>query len=281
MYRLTSEVYMHTKWQMTFFLFSGIANAGILLCISAKMITGFGEKAERYSLAVFLTGFSAVLAVALGLNNPAGIISLLARPGAGLSIAVISLTASAVFGLVIFFRKPMGMHIAVLSAAVSALVMYSLFKLYMISTRPALHTYLLLILFIAVSVQFASVLTVTGSARSDGVFRKNSPAALSILCINAVLFAAFILRIKMLMPPDRILSFEQLTAGSLSSVFWGAVLSMFVIPSVLSFLPALRNQSAMNGVYRLSAVLGIFLLSILINQMPAMAGAAGGGRMLF
>ncbi|MCD8569819.1 MAG: hypothetical protein LRY50_16365 [Geovibrio sp.] len=139
------------------------------------MLTGFGEKAERYSLAVFLTGFSAVLAVALGLNNPAGIISLLARPGAGLSIAVISLTASAVFGLVIFFRKPMGMHIAVISAAVSVLVMYSLFKLYMISTRPALHTYLLLILFIAAAVQFASVLTVTGSARSDGVFRKNSP----------------------------------------------------------------------------------------------------------
>lgn len=85
----------------------------------------------------------------------------------------------------------------------------------------------------------------------------------------------------MLAPPDRILSFEQLTSGSLAPVMWGAVLTMFVIPALASFIPALRKQPALNTIFRLSAALGIFLLSILINQMPAMTGTVGGGRILF
>lgn len=272
---------MYTKWQMTFFLFLGIVNAGILLCIAAKMIADSREKAERYSLAVFLTSLFAVLSVALGLNNPAGIINILAKPGTGLSSAVISLAVSAVFGLVLFIRKPSGMYIAFTSAAVSAAVIFCLSKLYMISTRPALHTFLLLSLFIVLSVQFASVLAVTDSSCSNSFFRKKSIISLCILSVSVLLFAAFILRIKMLTPPDRILSFEQLTSGSLAPVMWGAVFTMFVIPALASFIPALRKQPALNTIFRLSAALGIFLLSILINQMPAMTGTVGGGRILF
>lgn len=268
---------MHTKWQMTFFMSLGLMNAGLLLCTAAFMLNRLWERALNYTAAASLAGLLAIICVALGLNSPAGLISLLAKPGAGLSSAVISQAAAAALCAALYFKKARGAAAAAVTAAVSVLILYCMFRLYMISTRAALNTALLFALFAAFAAQFASALAVTDGT---GAFRKNSAAALCIIGVNALVFAVFILRIKALTPPDRILSFGQLVSGSLAPVLWGTVIAMFIIPAALSLFAPLKRNFAVNTVFRLSAAAGIFLLSILVNQMPAMSGAIG-GRMLF
>ena len=79
----------------------------------------------------------------------------------------------------------------------------------------------------------------------------------------------FTLRINMLVPKDRALDFLNVLCGSLAPIYWGAVLCTFVVPFAFSLI-ALKGKTVPKAVNFVSIV-GIFLITLLINQMPVIA----------
>lgn len=272
---------MHTKWNMTVFLFIGLISAGILLYTAIDMlISQHRQERFKYAITMTISGFTAILVIALGLNNPANLINILARPETGLSSAVLSQIIVAIFGIVLFFRKVQGRFIPIFSACLFVLSVFCMFKLYMISTRPALNTFLLFLLLLVVAAQPVASLIVTKMIGGIDNVKRNSAIMLGSIGICTVVFLAFLIRLNGLTPSDRILTFYQVVGGSLASVFWAMIVFIIIIPTGLFSYSFVKQKFVLVVVCRVSATVGIFLLCILINQMQA-ASIAVEGRILF
>lgn len=265
---------MRTNWSLAVFLVSGLISSSALLYTAIKMY--YNTSTTRKPASALLTtiaGAACVTIIAFKVNNPANLINVLGKPTAGLSSAVLSQMALAVAGLIVYLKNMRGKFVSVILACLFILAVFCLNRLYMISTRSALDTILLTLV-------FASVSFFTAESFLAKTNEKISVDTLGISILSAVVIIYFFIRIAYLTPPDRVLSIEMLVSGCLAPVFWGFILLGVIIPvasAIISFLEIYTMPPVILGI---SAVVAIVLLSIIINEMPAHLDAIQ-GRMLF
>lgn len=269
---------MQTKWNMTFFLFLGMISAALLLCSLFCSLREERRTLCRVSaLTAFLGSLSAVLVIAFGLNNPAKLVNILGRPLIGLSSAIISQILVAFAALVMFVRNNTRKSIGytVIVCVFSLIAVFSLSRLYMINTRPALNSFLLVILFTLITLQLAgSFLRSETWEGHETVTYANS--MLLITGLYGISLIGFILRIGWLNPEDRVFQIQKLVAGSLAPVFWGLVIFSLVVPLLFYFWARTSETVLRTHLDKVINLVGVFVLSVLINQMPVVSRGING-----
>lgn len=263
---------MHTNWHMTWFLFFGLIGAALLFYEALKIKDT--EKEERQVSLLFAAGAGilAVCAVALKLNSLTNLINILAKPSTGFSSAVISQIVAAVFALAVFYKKPKVKTASVLAAVVFVYEIFCLFRLYKIATRQALNTVVLFLFFAALSAFAGAVFK---SFQSHSVNRQVFAVTAALA---AILMAVFVIRLGLIEPPDRVIGLSMLMYGNLAPVFWGMVITF--IAAVLTQVMLTPKYIYLPYISAACALLSIFLLSVIVNQLPALSRAVE-GRMLF
>lgn len=245
---------MNTKWNMAFFMFLGIAAAVLLL------YTAIDKDNTKRPFAALVSGACAAAAfavIAAGLNDPSKIITILSTPRKGFSGAVIMQVITCVSALFVFFKlREKGVIVSVLAAAVAVLSVCALSKIYMISTRPALNTYLVTAVMLLLTVQISAT-----AAGDNG--KRYTNMLLGINLAYGLSLALFAIRLRMLAPQDRILDFTNIFSGSLAPVFWGVVILTLVIPLICTLIKLKQRFLPAS-----SSAAGAFLLCMLISQMP-------------
>ncbi len=81
----------------------------------------------------------------------------------------------------------------------------------------------------------------------------------------------FMLRLSSLTPPDRVLGIDALLSGTLAPLFWLMVLCTFALPLVISTMSVKMKKQSPAIVYGAVCTAGMFLMSMLITQMPLIA----------
>lgn len=265
---------MHTNWIMTAFLVLGLISASALLYTALKIIdNSLKERRPASALITVFAGALSVIIIALKVNNPTNLITILAKPSTGLSGAVISQIVMFAAGVIVYLKNPRG---RVASVVLACLFMYSVFclnRLYMISTRSALNTYLLTLVFAS-----AALLAICSFTE----YKTKSGAAinLGISTAGALIMILFFVRMAFLSSPDRVISIDMLLRGELAPVFWAFILFGVFVPLTSAIIRFFKIYTIPPIILVTSAVIAIVLLSIIINEMPASLGAVQ-GRMLF
>jgi len=263
---------MHTRWSITVFLFFGILSAGLLLLPAICRLFGINTASRPYrvsNMAAALSAAAAVAAVALSLNAPANLINILGKPAAGLSSAIIAQLVVLVAALFCFFKgAPDKRGLDYFSAAVAVYAVFCLFRIYMISTRPALNTPVLLIVLLLTTLALSMLVAAMLPAR-DGNQEKFPLFLLGVSTSCGIGQLAFCLRLLFLPKEDRILSFTQLTTGSYATLFWISLILLALVPALQSAYRYKKQRSLFP-----STVLGLYLIGLfafcgLVNQMPA------------
>jgi len=259
---------------MVVFLVLGLISSSALLYTAVNIKMNERDMAKPLSaLLTAIAGAACVAIIAFKVNNPANLITILAKPTTGLSGAVISQIVLLVTGLIVYFKKPQSKTAYIVLMCLFIYSVFCLNRLYMISTRSALNTYLLTFVFASVSVFAAGSFIDEESKRAKAINLGLSLAASLILI-------AFFVRMAFVSPPDRIMPVTMLVQGDLAFVFWAFILLGIALPlvsSVNSFFKLVKIPTAVLGI---STVVALLLLSIIINQMPAHLDAVQ-GRMLF
>lgn len=263
---------MHTRWSITIFLFFGVLSAGmtVLPAIRRTFWKEIGLQPYRLSnLAAAFCAFIAVAAVTLSLNDPAKLINILGRPAAGLSSAIIAqilVLLAALYNLGKGSPDKRGLHYV--SAAVALYAVFCLFHIYMISTRPALNTPILLILLLLVTFVFSLLAAALFPDKSEDR-KKQSLFLLAGTILCGICLILFVMHLLYLPKGDRIFSFAQLTTGIYAPLFWISLVFLAIVPALYA-----RYGYHRQGLCLPSAVLCIFLFGLftfcgLVNQMPA------------
>lgn len=270
---------MHTKWNMTFFLFMGFIGAGLLLYSALNLLSDKNHLHRSISaLAASASAISSVLIVTMGLNDPSKLINILGRPFAGFSSAVVMQIIIALAGLLLFFKsigkKPV--KLAWVSVGVFVVSVFCLSRVYMISTRPALNSIILFILFLLLSLQTTGLFMVTKNRIFADNIKKTSFILISVSCFYGLGLLLFAIRIIGLNPEDRVLQPGKLLLGELAPIFWGIVILTFIIPLAFYLYSFLSRKIKMAPLVRLVNLVGVFMLSILINQMPTISRGIDG-----
>lgn len=270
---------MHTKWNMTFFLFMGFIGAGLLLYSALNLLSDKNHLHRSISaLAASVSAISSVLIVTMGLNDPSKLINILGRPFAGFSSAVVMQIIIALAGLLLFFKsigkKPV--KLAWVSVGVFVVSVFCLSRVYMISTRPALNSIILFILFLLLSLQATGLFMVTKNRIFADNIKKISFILISVSCFYGLGLLLFAIRIIGLNPEDRVLQPGKLLSGELAPIFWGIVILTFIIPLAFYLYSFLSRKIKMAPLVRLVNLVGVFMLSILINQMPTISRGIDG-----
>lgn len=270
---------MHTKWNMTFFLFMGFIGAGLLLYSALNLLSDKNHLHRSISaLAASASAISSVLIVTMGLNDPSKLINILGRPFAGFSSAVVMQIIIALAGLLLFFKsigkKPV--KLAWVSVGVFVVSVFCLSRVYMISTRPALNSIILFILFLLLSLQTTGLFMVTKNRIFADNIKKTSFILISVSCFYGLGLLLFAIRTIGLNPEDRVLQPGKLLLGELAPIFWGIVILTFIIPLAFYLYSFLSRKIKMAPLVRLVNLVGVFMLSILINQMPTISRGIDG-----
>lgn len=252
---------MNTRWNMAFFLFFGLIGAIMLICTVISNVRE--EKRPIPALIASACALTAFMIICLGLNNPLKILTVLSTPQKGFSGAIIMQVVMIAAGMLIFIKSKAGNKaIPIAAFVISILSVYALSKQYMITVRPALNTYILTIIFLALVFQTAWYMYPVTKKRA--VY-----TALGLNIFYGVFLLIFTLRMKIIAPPDHVLDFMNVTFGALAPVYWGAVLCTFIMPLACTIM-ALRGKTIPKSLNVVS-IAGLFSLCLLINQMPIIA----------
>ncbi len=265
---------------MAIFLFLGIMSAAGLLYTAMTIKSEADDCGKpKYVLFMAATGLLAILDIAFNLNNPANFINILAKPTTGLSSAVISQIVITAAGIIIYVKNTKHKASAVISVVLFVYAVFCLNRLYMISTRHALNTYLLFFVFAGASALAAGTFLFSGSG-DEAKHKKNSLSMLITSAVFTIFMAVFLVRLAVLNPPDRMLTIDMLISGHLSAVFWAMIVTCVIIPLALSAIRYMKNVPLLSYVMKVSVVIGIFLICVLVNQLPTVVKAIQ-GRMVF
>lgn len=249
---------MNVRWDMVLFMFAAFVGA------SALLHSAINADEENRPWTAIISVIAAAVAFAIivaGLNDPAKIITVLRAPTKGFSSAVSMQIIAAVAALFVFFKAKDNIKVALgIALVVSLCSVMSLSRIYMISTRPALNSILITIMLAALFFQTVCIL----NANKADVFRKAMPAVCAVYGVMAIAFAV---RLKMLVPEDRILRFAEMTAGYMAPLYWGMILCTLIVPLAYAGVNAAKNKGTVASL-AVSAVnaIGVFLLFMLICQ---------------
>lgn len=248
-------------------MFSGLAGVTLLLYAALTGVFGSGEKSRLHALAGGAACSVALISVLLGFNDVSKMLNILMRPYSGLSSALISQIASAVLGFTLFFKngKKTAAGYAAILAGVTAVLCIA--RYYMVVTRPSLNTYLLPLILLTAAAFGVWLLC---SPYKEAVFRKELliKIGLMIISLYGVLLLLFTVRIGWGISDDRVLSLQKLLAGDYAPVFWGLCVFSFAVPFALSVVSAAKKKLTGTVLSGCSFIAGIFMLSILLNQLP-------------
>jgi hypothetical protein len=262
---------MRTNWSLTVFLVCGLISASSILYTAIKVNDNHNTDTRPLSaLIAAIAGAACVTIIALKVNSPANLINILGKPTAGLSSSVMSQMAVFLIGAVVYLKKLRGKAVSIMLAFLFLISLFCLNRLYMISTRCALNTLLLMLAYMSASYFCASAF-----------MQEDKPVISLVLSIIAsAILTAFFVRIALISPPDRVLSIDMLLFGILAPVFWAYVLTGVIIPLAASIKRLFSDKGLPTILLAVSAIVALMLLSIIINQMPAHLDAVQ-GRMLF
>jgi len=268
---------MHTNWNMTLFLFFSLAGTCTFFYTCAESALSEGSECRRklYLLSAACS-FAAVGAVAFGLNDPANLISLLAKPETGFSTAVLSQIAVFFVSIFFYFRKSVKiMSYPVFSALFLAAVIFCLFRFYAVSTRHALNSPLSYIYLLSVS--FTAAVFFLFSKETKG---RVLLAITGVTAVNLLIQILFFVRIALMQYPDRILTAERFFGGDLTALFVLCLLLTAALPALMLSITCMRKEAYLIKTCRAAVVLGVFAVCILINQLPPVSNVIE-GRMFF
>jgi hypothetical protein len=264
---------MLTKWNMTLFLFLGVMSSALLLGGALRSYLNLrSEKAPYIAIAAPICASVALAVLMLTINSPSKLLNILGHTSSGLSSAVIADIVMIVFGMIIYTKYKSGYSSA--SVAISAIIatgnVYCFSRIYMIITRPALDTPILSLTLIFSAVYIAIQLVGMGSVRSKSNFASLAAAALLTL-----LFFLFTSRLVMLPKPDRVLHIARLITGDLSVLYWAMISATTILPLLLHLLIGTKFRNLQKITLPIG-VCGLFLLTVLINQMPIVSRGVDG-----
>lgn len=264
---------MHTKWNMTVFLFMSLLSAALLLSAAfSKKSSGHLQRACSFMpLAASGAGLAAVLIIIGGLNHPGNIVNMLGRPFAGLSSAVIAQLLVVGSGLLVFAK---GRHSdsflwPITLGSLACLAVFCSYQVYTVSTRPALNTLTLLAVLLLVVMQLSLMLT--GLSEINPESENGTKICLAIMVIGLcgivgqTIFAA---RLALLASPDRVLTFSELMSGNLDFLYWSMILLTVLVPPSLTLIGWRTKRHSLRYFSPVFLMAGLFLLCVLINQMP-------------
>ncbi|GAB1537354.1 hypothetical protein ADMFC3_29850 [Geovibrio sp. ADMFC3] len=260
---------MNTKWNMVFFMFLGLTGAALLLYASLAACFNKRDKHKYFALSAGISSASASLIILLGLNEFSRMLNILMRPYSGLSTALLMQLAAAFFSFLLFFKGKTSSAVRNISVIVSLAAVFCLARNYMIITRPALNTYLFSA-FLIVSAIFAAwnLISINKDLTLDEALTSNAGAV--IISVYGLILLIFSLRVGWLEPEDRIFSFAKLIYGSYAPIFWMTVVLSFAVPLAITVFSSVRKKAVASVICCASFAAGIFLLSVLINQMPVL-----------
>jgi len=269
---------MNTKWNMTFFMFTALLACSLLIysVVIAYFDDKYAEKHKINALAAGILGFGTALIVLGGLNELSRTMNILMRPYSGLSSTVISQLVIGITGVVIFAKGLKSPLLKIVACIVAAASVYCLARYYMMIARPALDTYILTAMFYVIVMLIASLLV----NMNDQVYVKYSSVTFKLLTglvvLFGLLFLLFLLRIKGISQEDRVFNLNNLVYGIYAPLVWTIAVLSFLIPALCSAMLMARARAVMMYVCGLSFISGLFVLSILINQMPVIKDAING-----
>lgn len=260
---------MNTKWNMTFFMFIGLAGACMLLYSSAAgYFNRYSSTKHRiYALPAGVSCTAAALIVLLGINDFSRMLNILMRPYSGLSSAVLAQVAAAFAGFILFFRDSGKQTLKAVSVLLSLVSVFCIARYYMMVARPALDTHILTMLFMA-AVIFGTWLLMSLNSDFNSGAEAEIKTGLGIVAVCGILLAVFVARMAFLTAEDRILSAHKLIAGDYSILFWALAVLLFFVPFALLIISLAKKRLCMPVLCGASFAAGVFLLSVLINQMP-------------
>ncbi len=250
---------MNTKWNTTFFMF--LALVGAIILLHSAIYAYKNDKRPTFVLVSAVLALSSIVAIALGFNDPVKILTVIRTPQKAFSAALITQIFVATVAVFTYFYakqyKQIVSGVAVLISLVSA---FFISNIYMISTRPALNTFILTLVFVLVVVQTALLM---GSYNSSHKYKLTLRAVSILVCISV---AGFTLRLASLPQQDRILDIERLTSGTLAPIFWAFVIVCCVTPTAYSFVK--HNSKIATAITSTVCIVGILLLNIIVAQLP-------------
>jgi hypothetical protein len=243
------------------FIFLGFISAALLL----YSIVNYAKKPRLALVLSCICAAAAFAIMAMGLNNPAKVVTILSTPKKGYSGAVIMQVVMCIAGLAALSQLKRNPYLAAaIGVLTPVLSVCALSRIYMISTKPALNTYLITAVMIALLFQITGIFSL--NPENTKRFRQSVFGVAALYCI---FITAFTIRLKMLSPQDRILDFTSVASGYLAPVFWGMIFCTAVVPLGYTCLNLIKGGNR-TASYIAGAVntAGVLLLCILITQMP-------------
>ena len=267
---------MHTRWSIAFFLFWGLVSVGLMfLPVFSGCADGTRSRIYRFSLLVSaFCGCVAVATVAFSLNSPGNLINILGNPWAGLSSAIIAQIAIILVALIGFFKGSSGQRNLVYgSAGVGIYSLFCLFRMYMISTRPALNSFVLFALLLVLTMELTSLFRLSFCSDSFTGINKQSLLYPFLTIAAGCLLGVFTIRLLLLSNPDRIFTFSGLTNGIYAPFFWSVVVLIFILPTVHAIYSFKKKVTSFSRVVCFIFLFGLFVFCSLVNQMPISASS--------
>lgn len=253
---------MNTKWNSMIFLFLICVGAAIMLNVCLKYLLQINKKhTSLFTLVAAVSSLSAVAVTVIGLNSPAKIVNILARPAAGLSSAIIMQLIFALFAVVFFAQRNNSTALKPLSIAgilMCVLTVFFVCRLHMVMTRPAWNTPLLIVLMLLFLIQL-------GWTYLNG---RSTKLSLINVCLCGAALLSFVVRLNMLPKQDRIMPFDKLISGDFAPVFWAVAVLSFLIPLLLNIIMLKKNRKLLIYINKASCLAGLLMLCILMSQLP-------------
>ncbi|QAR32631.1 hypothetical protein EP073_04170 [Geovibrio thiophilus] len=210
---------------------------------------------------------TAALIVLLGINEFSRMLNILMRPYSGLSSAVLALLAAGFAGFILFFKNSGKQTLKGVSMLLSVVSVFCIARYYMMVARPALDTHILTLLLITSAV-FGAWLQMSINADLDFRTDLAVKTGLGLVSLCGILLAVFVVRMAFLTAEDRILSAGKLLTGDYSFLFWASAALLFLVPFIMFIISLIKKKPAMPLLSGVSFAAGVFLLCVLINQMP-------------
>ncbi len=267
---------MHTRWSIAVFLFWGLISSGLLLL--PVMTASVDEKGGRFYrlslLAAGISGCVAVAAVALSLNSPANLINILGKPWAGLSSAIIAQIVVVLIAVIGLLKGDSGQrNIAYCALAVAVYALFCLFRMYIISTRPALNSLLLLVLFLLLAMQLSLLVRHVFGCELNFGFSYQRILYPVVSVASGVCLLAFAFRLMLLTNPDRIFTFSGLVSGIYAPLFWPALGFLCALPVIHAVYCYIQRSPSFSGLILGFYLVGLMIFCGLINQMPTIVNS--------
>ena len=259
---------MLTKWNMTFFLFFGMLSASMALGGAFRAL----QQEKPYRAAAFAGAAAAVISAAVfcfTIGSPMKIMNILGHPASGLSSAIIADILLIPAGLLLLKKRENGTISGIATAVFTTVCIYCFSRVYMIVTRPALDTPAVFLMFLFLCMYIA--LFLLNDWRKESFIFRFYVTAVSAYCITAVFF---LYRVGSASVHDRVLQLPKLLSGDLACLFWSSVVVTLIAPAAALAVSFIKVK------YRLFVFVcgtaGLFLLSMLVNQMPVVSRGVEG-----